>query len=135
MCNKNQIGDRIKNIREALSLSQLEFASKLGISRSAISSYEQNQHAPSETLIRLIAGTYNININYLLNNEEPMFLDTDYTFKIPQDKIQIFEDFCKAYSIDTKSKKILQKIINLPDSNKHIVYEFLKFIEEINTSK
>lgn len=132
MHTENQTGDRIKNIRESLSLSQVEFANRLGISQSTISCYEKNQRTPPEALIRLIAGIYNVNIKYLLDNEEPMFMDIDQAFKLPLDKMQIFENFCQAYELDDNSQKILKDIIALPDNNKHIVQEFLKFIKNIN---
>lgn len=133
MQTDNKIGDRIRNIREALSLSQDEFAKSLGISQAAVSSYEKNYRQPQESLIRLIVGIYNININYLQNNELPMFMPKDQTFKSPN-KRQIFDDFCKIYGLDSNSRKLLDELIALPDNHKHIVHEFLKFINDINKS-
>jgi transcriptional regulator with XRE-family HTH domain len=136
--NNDQIGDRIKKVRKALSLTQKEFADKLGISRTTISSYEKKQHTPPEALIRLMASVYNININYLISNEEPMFIDMNHL--IPQDKMQTFENFCKDYGFNTNtvSQKILQEVLTLimsmPDNKKYIVYELLKLINEINNA-
>lgn len=129
----DNIGDRIKKIRKELSLSQKEFAKALGISQSAVSSYEKKQRTPPESLIRLIVGIYNININYLLNNELPIFITQDQTFKVPN-KLQVFEDFCRTYNLDYNSQKLLEDLINLPDNHIRIVQEFIKFIKDINKS-
>ena len=129
----DNIGDRIKKIRKELSLSQKEFAKALGISQSAVSSYEKKQRIPPESLIRLIVGIYNININYLLNNELPIFITQNQTFKAPN-KLQVFEDFCRTYNLDYNSQKLLEDLINLPDNRIRIVQEFIKFIKDINKS-
>ena len=140
MYNNDQIGDRIKKVRKALSLTQKEFADELGISRTTISSYEKKQHTPPEALVRLMASVYNININYLISNEEPMFIDMNHPCLIPQDKMQTFENFCKDYGFNTNtiSQKILQEVLtlvmNMPDNKKYIVYELLKLINEINNA-
>lgn len=132
MCEENKVGDRIKKIRETLSLSQKDFARQLGISQSAISSYEKKIRTPPETLLRLIAGIYNVNINYLEYNKDPMFIEEKHEFKIQPDKIQLFDNFCKAYNLDANSVKMLQEYMLLPENHKHIVNEFLKFIKNIN---
>lgn len=135
---KNQnIGDRIKTIREKLSLSQSEFALKLGISQSAISSYEKEIRKPPESVLRLIAGTFSVNIDYLRRSEEPMFeeLEEYPTFKEQLDGKQLLDKLCTEYGLDSNSKKMLQEYLLLPDHYKQIVNSFLKFIKQIKSHK
>lgn len=140
MYNNDQIGDRIKKVRKALSLTQKEFADELGIAQTTISSYEKKQHTPPLALVQLMASVYNVNIDYLIHNKEPMFIELNNSRSIPQDKMQTFEDFCKNYGLDTDSitPKIVQELLTLvptiPDNKKYLVFKLLKLINESNNS-
>lgn len=61
------LGKRIKEIRKALpgKLSQEDFGKTLGLSRDAISSYEQGRVLPSEAIIKLICQTYGVSYAWL----------------------------------------------------------------------
>lgn len=131
MYNDN-IGDRIKNVRKILSIQQTEFAKEVGVSQSTISSYEKNQRNPPISVLKVIADTYNINLDYLLNNEEPILLNQKIdNIKLPSDKANFFEEFCKIYNLDDYSKKVIQEYLLLPPTQRQIVNSFLKIIKDI----
>jgi transcriptional regulator with XRE-family HTH domain len=66
------IGDRIKNIREDLELSQEEFAAKIHKSVRSVKYYEQNERITLE-LLRTIANNLDISIFSLFTNSDDLF--------------------------------------------------------------
>lgn len=77
MTAKNEIGNRIKEIRNALKLKQKEFAEKLDVSPPSLSEIETGKYNLSvESLIKLVKE-YSVNLYYLLFGEGEMFLEAD----------------------------------------------------------
>lgn len=63
---------RIKIIRKSVGMSQRAFGESLGASRDIISNIEQGRQTISDTLLRLICKTYNINEMWLRTGEGEM---------------------------------------------------------------
>jgi transcriptional regulator with XRE-family HTH domain len=59
------LGERVKKVRQRFNLTQAEFAEKLGVGQSYISSLEKGKESPSDTLLFLISSLYCINIEWL----------------------------------------------------------------------
>lgn len=57
--------DRLKELRSDLGLTQAEFVDGLGITSSALSSYEKNIKNPSIIVAKKIAEKYNVSIDWL----------------------------------------------------------------------
>ncbi len=72
---KKFYGDRVKHIREALRLTQSEFAETFGTSRQFLNNVEGNRATFSDTKLVELQDAHNINLNYLLNGIGQMFLD------------------------------------------------------------
>lgn len=83
--------NRIKDIREALKLSQREFGEKLGVSRDVISNLEYDRVQPKELLLRHICELFGVNQNWLETGEGEMFCcDPAQTEKLDE-AIRIFK--------------------------------------------
>ncbi len=67
------IGDRLKEIRMHYSLTQKDFAKKIGVTNAHISRMEKGITIPSEHLIMLICKEFEINIDWLKLGEDPMY--------------------------------------------------------------
>jgi transcriptional regulator with XRE-family HTH domain len=77
---KTEIGNRIISIRKALGdLSQGEFARRLGIKQGVISNIEIGSNGPSESTIKLICLTFNINEIWFRTGEGKMFVQEELT--------------------------------------------------------
>lgn len=80
------LGERIKAIRNKLSLTQSQFGEKIGVSRDVINNLEHARaQKVSEPLLKLICKTYNVNYTWLIDGVEPMFFpetDDDLTIRI-----------------------------------------------------
>ena len=69
------IGSRILEIRQAASLPQKEFAQRLGVSKSAVASYEKDQQTPGSSVLMSICDYFNVEPRWLLLGEGPMYAD------------------------------------------------------------
>jgi transcriptional regulator with XRE-family HTH domain len=67
------IGARIKKVREAMKLTQKEFAKLFGLKQNAISQWEIGNSRVSDEILCDLSQDYNININWLLTGEGEMF--------------------------------------------------------------
>ena len=75
------MGDRLKQLRKALNLTQQEFADRIGISHGNIGAYEVGKNALSDAVVSLICKEFSVNEEWLRTGEGDMFLpveqDTD----------------------------------------------------------
>lgn len=62
------IGTRIKELRAGYKMTQAEFARRLGISKSAVSSYENGSRLPSYDILLKIARIFRVSTDLLLDN-------------------------------------------------------------------
>ncbi len=65
--------DRIKQIRNSLSLSQEEFGKRIGIGKTSISKIETGENKPSDQTIMLICREFNVSENYIRHGIGEMF--------------------------------------------------------------
>ena len=68
------MGERIKELRKALKMSQQEFADRLNVQRGSIASYETGRISPSNAAISLICKELNVSEDWLRNGEGDMFI-------------------------------------------------------------
>ena len=90
--------EKLKSLRKQYGLSQREAASRLGISPSVISAYENGERTPSTENLLALSYLYKCSTDYLLGKEsEPpkIILNTD---KLSPKQLQILSDL-----IDTMS--------------------------------
>jgi transcriptional regulator with XRE-family HTH domain len=64
------IGERLKQLREARGLSQLELAKRTGINNHSLSNYERGHRKPPLEAQKKLAEFYNVTIDYLVNGNE-----------------------------------------------------------------
>ena len=67
------MGERIKELRTVLGLTQQQLADSLGIKRNTIAKYETGRGDPIDAVVSLICKTYNVNEKWLRNGDGPMF--------------------------------------------------------------
>lgn len=81
MADLNLFGQRIKQLRQELDLSQRDFAEKIGVTASALSAYEKGQKNPSVNVAIEIATAYKVSLDWLcgLKDTEPEFEPDQYT--------------------------------------------------------
>mgnify|MGYP004551225267 CR=1 FL=1 len=65
--------ERLKRLRSVLSLTQAEFAEKLGIKQSTYSSIESGRYKLTDRYISQICMIFNVNENWIRTGEGPIF--------------------------------------------------------------
>lgn len=68
------VGNRIKQVRNLLGITQEEFAKQIGRSRLAIARYETGARTPDDTTIKLISEKFGISERWLKTGEGEMFI-------------------------------------------------------------
>lgn len=70
------VGSRIKELRKSRRITQAEFAERLGVTKSAVSSYENGSRLPSYDILIKIARIFNVSTDHLLGFDVRSFVDT-----------------------------------------------------------
>lgn len=97
--------NRIRELREAKSLSQDQLAEKLGITKQAVSQYERGVRKPSVPMLEALCDYFNVSSDYLLGKD-------DVTIRlVDADGLKALE----AYHIDSETMKVAQSIYDNPD--------------------
>lgn len=68
------MGERIKELRKALGLTQKEFGERIGIKSNTVATYEIGRNNPIDAVISLICREFNVNETWLRTGEGEMFL-------------------------------------------------------------
>ncbi len=66
----NKFCERLKELREEAGLSQNELAKNVKISKSAIAYWENNQRVPNLDAVILLAGYFNVSLDYIAGLED-----------------------------------------------------------------
>lgn len=75
---KNTIGERIRNLRKELDLTQEELAIKLGLNnKSSISQYEKGDIIPSDDIKLKMCEIFNCSLDYLMCKTDTKNYDKD----------------------------------------------------------
>jgi len=70
-------GERIKRLRQALGLTQKEFASRIGITYEMLGLYERGKYAPPEKVLKLISSTFGVSYEWLKEGKGEMWVRMD----------------------------------------------------------
>ena len=69
------LGDRIREIRLAKKISQVELAKSLGVTKQSVSNWENENIQPSIDMLSKIADVLSVSTDYLLSRDEKRYLD------------------------------------------------------------
>jgi len=67
------VGERIKQLREILGLTQAEFASRIGLTYKMLGLYERGKYEPSEKVLKLISSTFGVSYEWLKEGKGEMW--------------------------------------------------------------
>ena len=96
------IGERIKKVRQAKSLTQQEFADRISVKRNTVATYEMGRSTPNDSALSLICREFHVNEAWLRTGEGEMFL--------PEAESLLLEDA----SLDEFDRSLLQSYIKAP---------------------
>lgn len=100
------IGSRMKERRELLGMTQIQFANALGVTKGAIGNYETGANSPKASLMYKVFDILKCDANYLFQDEMKEFETDDFT--VPEIKM------VKKYRIlDDYGKEAVDSILNI----------------------
>lgn len=85
------IGERVKELRKQVNLTQQAFADRLNLKRNTVGSYEVNVVEPSDRTISDICREFNVNETWLRTGEGEMFNQITRSEKITSFLTEITE--------------------------------------------
>lgn len=68
------MGNRIKQLRKVLGLTQKEFGERIGVKPNTIGTYEIGRNEPIDAVISLICREFDVNEHWLRTGEGEMFI-------------------------------------------------------------
>ena len=115
-----EMHERIKDLRKNhLKLSQEAFGERLGVSRSVINNIERNALARPDqklSLIKLMCKEFSVSEDWMLNGNEPMFVESD-SFSL--------DEFAKQRGATELELEAMKAYFELdPDIRKMLVQHF-----------
>lgn len=113
------IGERIKNARKSLKLTQAAFSKKLCIGMTSISKIESGVNNPSDQTITLICNEFNISETWLRTGEGSMYVTTQNSL-LAQLQCQ--------YDLSELEMRIIKNYLALPNESRK---KFEEFIQEL----
>lgn len=90
------IADRIKTLREKAGLTQTQLAKRLGISRSAVNSWEMSLSTPSSIYLVELSRIFGVSTDYLLSLDDRMKIDITDLNEQEQEIIMKTVDYFKS---------------------------------------
>lgn len=100
----NTVGNQIKSLRMARNITQEEFASRINVAKSTVSSYENGSRLPSYDILVKIAQLFHVSTDNLLGCSNTYVLNvTGLTLKQQhtiQEIIEAYLAYNKAQNLD-----------------------------------
>lgn len=118
-----RFGDKIKNLRTDADLKQKEVAEIIKVSRSSISSYEQNKNQPDLHAVIELAKLFNVSTDYLLGLSEykTSWVDETECISTNSDNVKIVELLNDIKKLDKPDVSHLVELINImKNQNKYL---------------
>ena len=69
--------DTLSSLRRGRGMTQAELASRLGISKSAVSMYERGKREPELELLQAMADLFGVSVNAMLGRQDPDLVNDD----------------------------------------------------------
>lgn len=90
--DESTLGKRLTKLRKAAGLKQSDVASQSGVSRKAISHYENDEREPGITTLLKLCDLFHVSIDYLTGTDSRRMIDgsdlTDHQFGLISDLVE-----------------------------------------------
>lgn len=110
------MNERLKQLRKALKLNQVDFGAKLSLTGSAISRYESGVNAMADNIVLLICREFDVNEEWLRYGTGSMF---------SQKNMDLIEQLSDKYDLGLYGRQLLETYLELSDSDKLAVERFV----------
>ena len=119
------MNERIKDIRNALKMTQQEFAERIKIKRNTVATYEMGRSIPSDSAIALICKEFSVNEDWLRNGNGEMFIPVSKSEQISK----MISEVLKSDE-DSFKRRLINALANLDDSGWDSLEKLIDMISE-----
>ena len=112
------VGERIKKVRKAKSLTQQVFADNIGIKQNSVALLESGKRSPSDQTIAFICKTYHVNEEWLRTGAGEMFAPEDGS---------LLKRIASERNLSPRASAFLGAFLSLPDDEQEA---FARAIED-----
>lgn len=116
------MNERIRKVREALNISQNEFAESLNLKRNSISLIEVGKRNPSDRTISDICRKFNVSEKWLREGDGDMFIKTP---------AGVMEQLKKEFQLDDFSYNLVYEYLKLDQPQRKAVRDFFYRVIEL----
>ena len=113
--------DRIRELRQALKMTQTEFGEKLGVSKAVVVNLELSRVDVKEHMVNLICRTFKVNALWLERGEGEMFSGISDI---------LIDEIADEFNLSPTAKKAVANYLRLPPADQDKVVELLKKLLE-----
>lgn len=103
------IHERLKYLREQLKLTTRAFGASINMTGGSITNMENGQRNITDRTIRDICREYNVNPDWLINGNEPMFEDVVGNLNIDEEVKQLVKQYS---TLSDKDRALVKGIID-----------------------
>ena len=90
----SEYGEKLKQIRQSLKLTQDEFAFALRMKSRTYAAYERNENKPTLNMLETLCNDYDINLNWFISGRDNMFNTPRNTSAMSKDEIiKVVQDY------------------------------------------
>lgn len=100
------MNERIKDLRKALNLTQLSFATRIGVKRNTVAQWEIGVNSLSDQVIKAICREFNVAETWLRTGKGEMFEPP------PKNSIDALS---VEYNLNSFGRSVIEKMVNLND--------------------
>lgn len=109
--------ERIKQIRQSLSLSQEAFGSALGVTKTAICGIESGRRGLTEQMAKSICREFNVNYDWLKDGDGEMFDAVPET---------LVDELSQEYNLDDLDRRIILGYLRLSESDRETIKRYIQ---------
>lgn len=110
------IGERIKELRKALRLTQAAFAERIGIRQNSVAVIEIGKNTPSDQTIAFICREFRVSEEWLRNGTGEMFVPSPET---------VVEQLAEEYHLCPEAQAMVEKFITLDEETQLAVFRYM----------
>lgn len=119
-------GERVRELRQALSLTLEKFGQRIGVGKSTISDIENGRRSLTEHMTKSICREFNVNYSWLTDGDGEMFLESDDDIIETIDRIMVGENEFHKNLFKTFARLDEDELLAL----EHVIDKFIEVSKE-----
>ncbi|TBL70855.1 helix-turn-helix domain-containing protein [Paenibacillus thalictri] len=105
-----RFGNRIAELRNDRHMTQEDLAQKLGISRAALSHYENNRREPDHEITQKLADLFKVSVDYLMGRSQNQSMDLTLEAREFIDSLELSDqDILDKFSLTIDGTRLSQE--------------------------